>query len=181
MVAGQILTAAETVPTPPWSTACRFSAASRRRRYEHDGDARGRPRGTAACWGSSPTANGGRSGTCRSSLARLLPGACPTSALGPSSRRSCPLRFRDLRGPDAPGPHPGPAITDDRLGLQYCHHQRSLRPRPRDERAQGILSGVDERIYRSPAACLGWCRPRPRPASRRSTYSVVIVGPVQSS
>jgi hypothetical protein len=85
-----VVAAAETVPTPLWSTGCRFSAASRRRRYEHDGDVRGRPRGTAACWGSSPVANGGRSGTCTSSLARLLPGACPTSALNPSSTGSCP-------------------------------------------------------------------------------------------
>ena len=132
-VARQILTAAETVPTPPWSTACRFSAASRRRRYEHDGDARGRPRGTAACWGSSPTANGGRSGTCTPSLARLWPGACPTSALDPSSRTSHPSRGRRLRGPHLSGPHLEPAITD-RLSLPYRDHQPSLCPNPRDER-----------------------------------------------
>jgi len=124
-VARQILTAAETVPTPPWSTACRLSAASRHRRYERDGDARGCPRGTAACWGSSPTANGGRSGTCTPLLARLLPGACPTSALNPSSRRSYPSRFRDLRGPHPSGPHLEPAITVDRLSLQYCHANRA--------------------------------------------------------
>jgi hypothetical protein len=138
-IARQVLAAAETVPTPLWSTACRFSAAPRRNRYEHGGDARGRPRGTAACWGSWPTANGGRSGTCTSSLARLLPGACPTSALNPSSRRSCPSRRRGFRGPHPSGPQPGPAITEDRPGPQYCDHKPSLRPPPRDERVSGIL------------------------------------------
>ena len=57
-IARQVLAAAEPVPTPLWSTGCRLCVASRRRRYEHDGDVRGRPRDTAACWGSSPVANG---------------------------------------------------------------------------------------------------------------------------
>jgi hypothetical protein len=84
------------VPTPPWSTACRWCAVWPRIRYGRDADAHGRPLERAACWGSSPPSGRCRWGRCRSSPACSAPGECPTSALDPPPIKATHQRARAL-------------------------------------------------------------------------------------
>jgi hypothetical protein len=118
------------VPTPSWSTACRWCAVWPRIRYGRDADAHGRPLERAACWGSSPPSGRCRWGRCRSSPACSAPAECPTSALNP----------------------PPVKPTSNRLGEALVYQGRRLR-RTTAQRLSRPLSATDRVFQVWPPSC----------------------------